>query len=228
MRIFFSSVAFAIVVLTYFYDQTIVSWGVHSNFSWTFSKVLPWFIVLLMSLIIMTGLVRTIQKRSFKLLIGFMLPLTLLGLMFAINPIYSADFIKKGTAREIDNHRLLEIAEAFKPNFDGIIAIVDSDCPFCRKATRDRLRIMDDRDVNIDIALTLNTADRTIIDDYIEATNSSQLDYLVHKPSEALIQLSGGVFPTFVYIKSGQIRHLWKNSELGFPALDWIESGLHE
>ncbi len=227
MRIFFSIVAFAILVLTYFYDQSIVSWGVDNNFSWTFSKILPWLIVLLMSLLIMTSLVRSFQKPSLKLFLAFIFPLSFLGIMFAINPIYSADFVKKGTARELDNHRLLEIVEAFKPNFNGIVAIVDSNCPFCRKATREQLNIMAERDVNIDIALTLNTADRTIIDNYIEGTNSSQLNYLVHKPSEALIQLTGGVFPTFVYIKSGQIRHLWKNSELGYPALDWIEGGLH-
>lgn len=228
MRIVFSLAALVVVVLSYFYDDAIVSRGILSNFSWTFSKLLPWFIVLLMSLIITVIVVRALRNRSLKIFSGFLIPVLLLGVMFAINPIYSADFVKKGTAQQIDDHRLIAIAEGFKPNFDGIVAIVDSNCPFCRKATRERLNIMAARNVDIDIALTLNTADREIIDDYIERTNSSELDYIPHEPSEKLLQLTGGVFPTFVYIQSGQILHQWKNSELGYPAIDWMESGLED
>jgi hypothetical protein len=124
-------------------------------------------------------------------------------------------------------NELLEIVEEHKDGFNGLVAIVDYNCPFCKLATKERLNLIAERSNDIDLALTLNTADLTTIEKYKSETNSKNLNYIAHAPTEDIIELTKGIFPTFVYIKNGMVLHKWKNSELGFPAIDWIESGLN-
>jgi hypothetical protein len=226
MRIFLGLLSAVLAVVAIFIKESAFNVGVDANLSWTFSSLLTWIIVLLLSVVAVLTLRNLITAKLVKTLFTFLLPLLLLGLMFAVNPIYVGDYVKKGEALNIDNHVLLDILEDYKSDFDGIVAVVDYNCPFCRIATKERLKKIQTRNNKIDLVLTLNTSNQEIIDDYTESTESESLYYLVHQPEKDIIDLIKGAYPSFVYIKNGKIIHKWKNSELGYPALDWIESGL--
>jgi hypothetical protein len=43
---------------------------------------------------------------------------------------------------------------------------------------------------------------------------------------EGGLDIDEDVIPVFIFIRDAKIVHLWRNEQLGFPALDWIESGL--
>jgi hypothetical protein len=77
------------------------------------------------------------------------------------------------------------------------------------------------------IYITLNSSKQDYIDQYIQETDAHNIDFLRINESKELLELSQGVFPTFILIDNGKIVHRWKNSQLGFPALDKIESYLH-
>jgi hypothetical protein len=80
---------------------------------------------------------------------------------------------------------------------------------------------------DVDVAIFLAAKDSASLDYYIEETGASELDYFLVQDPEGMHELSRGSYPTFIYIKNGKIIHRWSNDNLGYPALDWIESGLN-
>jgi hypothetical protein len=226
MRYILGFLTLSLAVVAVFSREAIFNAGIDANLSWTLSSLLTWVIVLLLSIFAVFALRFILKGKWAKILFTFLLPLALLGLMFAVNPIYVGDYVKKGEALNIENHVLLDIVEDYKSDFDGIVAVVDYNCPFCRIATKERLTKINLRKTDIDMVLTLNTSDLEKIEGYAASTKSKSLHYLQHKPEADIVELIKGAFPSFVYIKNGKILHKWRNSELGFPALDWIEGGL--
>lgn len=226
MRIIFGALLIIGAVTAVLKAEAIFWAGIENNFSWTLSKAAPWLIVLLASLIAVILIRSVFSRKLWRNVFSICLPIVMLAFMFAMNPIYSGDYIRKGDALNIKSHVLIDIVENYKSDFNGLVAVVDYNCPFCREATKEKLRRMQDRNLNIDLALTLNTSDQTTIENYIKETDSESLKYLSHESSAELLNLTKGVFPTYFYIKNGQILHKWKNSQLGYTALDWIENGL--
>jgi hypothetical protein len=226
MRIILGLLSIALAVVAIFTREMVFNAGIDANLSWTFSSLLTWVIVLLLSLVAVIALRTFLSKQFARVVFTVLFPLALLGLMFAVNPIYVGDYIKKSEVLNIDDHVLIDIVEDYKPAFDGIVAVVDYNCPFCRIATKERLTKIQARNNKIDLVLTLNTSDQEKINRYAASTSSKSLHYLEHKPAADIIDLIKGAYPSFVYIKNGKIIHKWKNSELGYPALDWIEGGL--
>lgn len=226
MRIVLGLSSAVLAVVAIFTRETVFNAGIDANLSWTFSSLLTWIMVLLLSVVVVLSLRTLITVKWVKNMFILLLPLGLLGLMFTVNPIYVGDYVKEGEALNIDDHVLIDIVEAYKSDFNGIVAIVDYNCPFCKIATKERLTKIQARNNKIDLVLTLNTSDQEKINRYAASTSSKSLHYLEHKPEADIINLIKGAYPSFIYIKNGKVVHKWRNSELGYPALDWIERGL--
>ncbi|MEX1191109.1 MAG: hypothetical protein WEA99_03985 [Brumimicrobium sp.] len=212
-------------LLIIFFENQLNQFLIEVGFSWTLSALTPWILILVLSVTTMLKLRSSFRPQKWKWSF-FLLPFVLLGLNFAVNPIYEADYIKKGEALNIDEHVLLHEIENEFQHFDGLVSIADVNCGFCKLATKTRLNVMKERFPELDIAITLNTDEQNYIDKFKKETNANNLFFLKINRSKEIVNLAGGSFPTFVYIKNGKIVHRWKNSELGFLALDWIESNL--
>ncbi|MEX2484394.1 MAG: hypothetical protein WED10_07540 [Brumimicrobium sp.] len=212
-------------LLIIFFENQLNQFLIEVGFSWTLSALTPWILILVLSVATMLKLRSSFRPQKWKWSF-FLLPFVLLGLNFAVNPIYEADYIKKGEALNIDEHVLLNEIENESPNFDGLVSIADINCGFCKLATKTRLNVMKERFPELDIAITLNTTDQNQIDRFKKETSSNNLNFIKIDKSLEVIKLAGGSFPTFVYVKNRKIIHRWKNNEFGFPALDWIESNL--
>lgn len=226
MRVFFGAVLILGALTVALVAESIFLFAVENNFSWTLSKLLPWMLVLVTGLFGSILLSSLITRRVWKRIHIVSTPLILLGFMFGLNPIYAGEFTKNGVELDVDSHELIDILNDYKPGFEGLVAVVDYNCPFCRKVTEGRLQNIYDRNEDLDLVLTLNTSDSITIENYTRETNSEKLNYVYHEPSSELLNLIEGVFPTFIFVKQGKILHKWKNSQLGFPAIDWIESKL--
>lgn len=213
-------------VLIVFYNQaifdTLLDWG----FSWTLSALTPWILVFALSFTIMYVLLRKLRLQKGKWIL-ILIPLLFLGFNFMINPIYEADYVKNGDELSIEDHLLLDTLYNRKESFTGLVCIADLGCPFCKMATKNRLNVMKERLPKSNIYITLNSSKQDYIDQYIQETDAHNIDFLRINESKELLELSQGVFPTFILIDNGKIVHRWKNSQLGFPALDKIESHLH-
>jgi len=215
----------ALSFLIVFYDQaifeTLIGWG----FGWTISAITPWLLVFALSFTIMYVLLRKLRHLKGRWAL-ILIPILFLGFNFAINPIYEADYIKNGEELSIENHILLDSLNNRTESFTGLVCLADLGCPFCKIATKSRLNIIKERFPESDIYITLNSSKQEYIDQYIEETNAVDIDFLKIDKSKEVLELSKGRFPSFILIQDGKIIHRWNNSQLGYPALDKIESYL--
>lgn len=211
--------------LVVFYNQaifeTLIDWG----FGWTISAITPWILIFAMSFTIMYVLLRKLRLQKGKWAL-VLIPILFLGFNFAINPIYEADYIKNGEELNIESHILLDSLNNRDDSFTGLVCLADVGCPFCKIATKSRLNVIKKRYPESKIYVTLNSRKQKYIDQYIEETGANDLDFLKIDQSKELLELSKGRFPSFVLIEKGKIVHRWNNSQLGYPALDKIESYL--
>lgn len=211
--------------LIVFYNQaifnTLIGWG----FGWTISALTPWLLVFALSFTIMYVLLRKLRLQKGKWIL-VLIPILFLGFNFIINPIYEADYIKNGDNLNIEEHILLDSLNKNEEPFTGLVCIADVGCPYCKMATRSRLNVIKDRLPNSEIYITLNSINQEHINQYVDETGANNIGFLKIDKSKELLELSKGVFPTFILINKGKIVHRWNNSELGYPALDKIESSL--
>lgn len=211
--------------LVVFYNQaifeTLIGWG----FGWTISAITPWLLIFALSFTIMYVLLRKLRLQKGKWVL-VLIPILFLGFNFAINPIYEADYIKNGEELNIESHILLDSLNERSESFTGLVCLADVGCPFCKIATKSRLNIIKKRYPKSDIYITLNSSKQEYIDQYVEETGANDLDFLKIDQSKEILELSKGRFPSFILIDDGKIVHRWNNSQLGYPALDKIESYL--
>lgn len=196
-----------------------------SNASWTLSFLSNWIVVFICGLIagiILYKNLKGIQKYIFSLLVF----LTPLGIYFAVNPIYEGDFRKKAITRDIDKNDILSDVLAYKKDFNGVVCVASNSCPYCVVAVRNHIRLLHSRNKAQDVLVFLSYGDETVIKEFREKTESSNVPIIVNTNAEGKIDLETAAIPAFIYIKKGKIVHQWRNDDMGYPALDWIESGL--
>lgn len=211
--------------LIVFYNQaifdTLIAWG----FGWTISALTPWLLLFALSFTIMYVLLRKLRLQKGKWFL-VLIPILFLGLNFIINPIYEADYIKNGEDLSIDDHILLDTLNNRSKSFTGLVCIADLNCPFCKRVTKERLNVIKERIPNSEVFITLNSSNQDDINQYVNETNAVDIDFLKIDRSKEILELSRGRFPSFILVENGSIIHRWTNSQLGYPALDKIESYL--
>lgn len=213
------AISFLVLKPVYFF-----SYGIDSNLSWTLSALSHWVLITILLVPIVVAL-NVWKKRVANSITKIFLVIAVYGLYFAMNPIYQGDYSRTDESLSITSNSLLSEILAKKPDFDGVVCIASPGCPHCKIATAYRLKPMKNRS-EIDVAIYLAAEDSMAIDYYIEETGAGELDYYLVQDPEGMHELSRGSYPTFIYIKEGEIIHRWSNDNLGYPALDWIESGL--
>jgi hypothetical protein len=201
------------------------SYGIELNVSWTFSALSHWFVLTLLLLPTLL-LLRFEKSKVVNIVVKITIVLAVYGVYFAMNPIYQGDYSKKDEELSVSNNSLLSQVLQANPTFNGVVCIASPGCPHCKVATRYRLKPLKKRS-DVDVAIFLAAKDSASLDYYIEETGASELDYFLVQDPEGMHELSRGSYPTFIYIKNGKIIHRWSNDNLGYPALDWIESGLN-
>lgn len=211
--------------LIVFYNQaifdTLIGWG----FGWTISSLTPWLLIFALSFTIMYVLLRKLRLQKGKWAL-VLIPVLFLGFNFAINPIYEADYIRNGEELSIENHILLDSLNNKSKSLTVLVCIADIGCPFCKSATKNRLNVIKERFPESEVYITLNSNNQEHIDQYIKETRAVNIDFLKFDNSKEILELSRGVFPSFILIHEGKVIHRWTNSQLGYPALDKIESFL--
>ena len=222
-----SVVAFLMIGFLILSPTFLCSYGVDNQFSWTISALSHWILIILL-LIPLFIVFNPWKKKLLNWITKLSITLLSLGSYFAMNPIYQGDYSKTGEPLSISkDNSLLNTILSQSPNFDGIVCIVSPGCPFCKIAARERLKVMKQRATDIDVAVFISATDSSAISYFISETDAPELTYFLVEEPEGMHALTLGSYPTFVYIKNKTILHKWSNDALGYPALDWIESGLN-
>jgi len=224
MRYISTAILFLIALILIIFPKLLFFKGLESGFSWTISALSHWIILIIVVVLIMLSLKLKI-KKVYSIIIKLIILIGILGSYFAQNPIYQGDYIKVDTELNISDNSLLTTITNTNPDFNGIVCIASPGCMFCKEATRDRLKKIKVRS-DIDVAVFLAAEDSAAIDFYIKETNAPELTYFLVEDTEGMNEIAQGRYPTFIYIKDNKIAYKWSNDNLGYPALDWIESGL--
>ncbi len=182
---------------------------------WTMSKVLPYFVFLVLGLIVMVFIRKYAKNR--KLRIGaIVVSIIPLSVYFMINPIYESDF-----ANDFSSHQpLANISEV-----DHLTIIAIPNCQYCREALG-RLMKIQERTSSVKIDFKVLTSDSLTLAPYIDEANGL-INVVKEENFAEFEKVAETRFPTYVYTSSSESR-VWHNDQIGTRALDWLEEQLNK
>ncbi|MGV3632097.1 MAG: hypothetical protein ACO1O6_12885 [Bacteroidota bacterium] len=210
-----------LIVLTVLFFKHIREGLLSLHFSWTVSFSFPYFLLLLLGVLLALAM-RPVLKRFPKALrILFLLLLVVLpfGAGFALHPIYEGDYASGGTAITQNN----SLANGRDADF---IVLTIPHCPFCKESTT-KINRLQKRNPAMRIKYVVCSSRPEATQELRSLLDKRIRIELAQDQSQAL-DISGGKFPTFLQIEKGLARQKWNNMQLGVLALDKIESSLPE
>ncbi len=182
--------------------------------SWTFSKLIPYFIF-----VIFGGLVcyflrnKKIKINWLNQLKNVVVVFIPVSIYFAFYPIYEGDIFNLG----------LKTKSTIALNSEKTLSIVVlPDCPFCLE-TIPLVKKLKARNPKIKIEYIIASRPNEIphgIADKIPRNCTFRLESNLQK----LGQVTHGAFPTYIISKNKTIVRLWRSEHFGTKALDEIES----
>ncbi|MES2587583.1 MAG: hypothetical protein V4622_01305 [Bacteroidota bacterium] len=214
-NIFFQILCLTTVILFF---KNLEDLFISLNFSWTFSKITPYFLLIILGFTLMFKIRRLLIIkipfiRLIALILIFIFPF---GLGFALNPIYEGDFSKNG--KEIKNEQTLSDFQKF-----DFVVLTIPDCPYCHE-TINSINLLQKRNPNLTIKYIVCSSENRQIEPYRFKLNSKIQVSLAQNLSK-MIEIANGSFPFFVKLNQDGI-YTWSNNEFGVRAKDFLESEL--
>lgn len=194
--------------------------------SWTISFSLVKSLLVISIVCFSYFTLKVFETKKALIIISIQL-LACIGIISFQSPYYIGDFNKTGKANieySTENSAMKSLFEK-EPSFEGVFCIVSPTCGSCLDAGK-TLNILHKRKPNLDISFILITQDSSFIAPYTKSTDTDFAPHYLTEKLEDVIQISLGGTPSFLYIKDKKIIHRWHSEEFGYPALDWIESGM--
>ena len=109
--------------------------------------------------------------------------------------------------------------------FDGIVCLALPGCPHCEVVVP-KLALMQKRVSQLDVIVFVFSEDSSEVKSFQKDTGIDKIPIELIPDPKNSIDLCEGQFPTLLYFKDGKVVHRWFNSQFGYPAFDWVESGL--
>lgn len=208
---------FSIVILTII---SILFFGkielllINTGFSWTFSKIFPYVLLILFGIILCIesrkGIVRKWVKNSIGTL-SFIVPF---GLGFSLNPIYEGDFSKQGTS-------IVKNASPADFKKDGLMVITIPNCPFCFGSIQ-KLKLIKRRQPALEIDFVVCANNKEYLQKYKKEINGS-FPIRIADNADSLVFTANFRFPAFVLVKNKKPNYVWSNDQFGVRAIDEME-----
>lgn len=182
--------------------------------SWTAAKILPYFLFLLIGLILSIYLFRKASKKK-KLFLA--LPITLLPIIiyFILHPIYEGDFSNSPYFPNVKTVKELKK--------DELVVLAIPGCPYCLESAN-KLNLLKSRNPEMKIRFLVCTSKDKDLSVYKKAFNKSiPVDKTIE--TKIILGIAKDGFPTFLTIRNGIIQKAWSNDSFGVRAMDEIEKG---
>jgi len=201
-----------------FFHNSIISFGLTSGLSFTFSKILPYMLEFFAVCLIIFNVYRQYLTGT-SLIVRRMVSILILfggsGIAFAVNPIYEGDF----------SHQYREISLAGE-NADtfqhGLTMIALPGCPHCFAKLEEMKRVSKIYPSLPMYVLVIND-DELAIEKYRKASEGLiQVD--LFPKSTLLRKIIQGGYPNLMYKSNGSSSQLinWSNSGFGSASWDYI------
>ena len=185
----------------------------NNGLSWTSSKLIPYFLFLLVGFLIAYLL------RNKKLVIKWLnflknsfLVLLPVGVYFTLYPIYEGDVIDLGVKVKTD----LPFNQT-----KTLSIVVLPDCPFCLETiaiANELIKRNPKCKINYIIASKPNEIPHGIADKIPE-----KCSFRLESNIQQLSQITHGAYPTYCLSENGNIVKIWRSEHFGTKALDEIE-----
>jgi hypothetical protein len=204
---------FTLLFITFFKRIELLS--LNLGLSWTFSKILPYFILVICGILLFIQFIKINFNNLLKLIIGFIILILPFLIGFVLNPIYEGDFSKQGTS----------IKSNLSPKDfmnDGLMVVTIPDCPFCFGAI-EKLKIIKRRNPNLIIDFVVCSTKKQLLKKYIKEIDGKFSIRLADNP-EGLAKSSNFKFPTFFKVVNSKPIYQWSNDQFGVCAIDDFES----
>ncbi len=227
-RLFISFLAVGCIAAISFRSEMLSNYSLEAlGFGWMNSYLFPRLLLILFTSVLIAAIFPSLKlPKVRKTVVGVLIGVVCVGGYLAINPPYVNDWFRTGTDMlgVADENPIGNFLNR-ETNFDGLVCLALPDCPYCVEAIPN-LEMLQERNPNVEIVVFVFAKDSTGVQSFNRHIGETDIPiYLVPSPKES-IELCGGQFPTYLYFRNGKIIHRWFNSEFGYPALDWIESGL--
>jgi hypothetical protein len=215
---------YIIALIPAIFPKQLIGFGLSLGLPWTMHYVLLWILVSVFAILTAIQCWKTLQghPRFWATFLAFTIPL---GAYFAANPIYQGDFNKYGKTQDILENDILSDVLIHNPDFSGLVCVASANCPFCIEAVREKINVMHKRN-KVSTLVYISYGDSSIVEYFRELSGAPDIEIIVNSNPEGALDIDESVIPIFIFIQNGRIVHLWRNDQLGYPALDWIESGL--
>lgn len=208
---FVASISYLFVL---FQLPLIESYFVEMQVSWSLSKLLPYAMLLVCTLVIAWQISRLILLPTLRakriLIISTLLGLTTLG--FAIQPLYEGEFKDNITPAISDQLRFR--------NTDLVMVGIPG-CTYCL-ASLDGIKQLKRRNPSMRIKVVLCRPNRNDLNQYRKIAGKSIRVSRASNPDE-ITALVSGKFPTYLWVKNGEVKLLWPNNRFGSGAKDFLE-----
>lgn len=189
------------------------------NFSWTLSKITPYFVLIVLGLLLAK---KSSRKLIFKVpflnkILLLLIILSPFAIGFAIHPIYEGDFSKTG-----NELKTKEISD-FK-NYDFIVLTIPG-CKYCHESVS-MINKIQERNSNMQIKYIVCNKDMKEISPFSKNLNQNIKVNLV-EDIDVILKINNGKFPCFIMNKKNSI-YFWFNNQFGTRAKDFLEQNFKE
>lgn len=221
IRIALSVITLAVLI---FFHNSIISAGINSGLSFTFSKILPYMLEFFAICLIIFNVYRQYlmgTTLTMRRLVSIFILFGGSGIAFAVNPIYEGDFSHE--------YRHITLAGENADTFQhGLTMIALPGCPFCYEKLEEMKRVSKIYPALPMYVLVVNN-DELAVESYREASEGLiQVDLFPN--STMLRNIIGDGYPSMMYKSSNSSSQLinWNNSGFGSASWDFIleEEGL--
>lgn len=182
------------------------------GFSYTWSKALPYILLIIIGIIIGIILFKKAKTLTFKIL-SILLIFIPFAVYFYFQPIYQGDFTNEAkvvkhsdTIKDLTGHKLVVISMA--------------GCPYCKESVS-FYREIKKKHPNLKVEYAVASTDSRDLVFYEEVIKGDFPLYLAENP-ELLAQIAEGKFPTYVLVDGDQPMKVWSNNTFGVAALDEV------
>jgi hypothetical protein len=183
--------------------------------SWSLSKALPYFLAILLGLILALLLKKIrFNKKSIKWaisLFGLLLPFSI---YFAFYPIYEGDFSNQGIKPK---------SQIQFPSSKTLTVVVLPDCPYCHQSIPIINKIKT-RNPKMTINYWVVASDSLPAKTRILSKIPSEFRVFQQHDVVEISQLTLGTFPCFVLSDKKKVNKVWNNNQFGVQAIDEIEA----
>ncbi|MCF8465082.1 MAG: hypothetical protein K9G41_09580 [Flavobacteriales bacterium] len=214
-------------IITFKSDYLIQLGLVSLNFGWMLSYLFPKVLVLTIASVLIAVVWPMIRlSGGYRFLIGFLILGLSAGGYLLVNIPY-VEWGKTGTdmTDEMAGNPIESYLNLNHPGFDGVVCLALPSCSHCEVAVP-KLALVKKRVPDLDVLVFVFTDDSSRVGSFQKNTGVENLPFVLAPDPANSSVLCQGSFPGFLYFKNGKVVHRWFNSEFGYAALDWVESGL--